>query len=306
MSGRDQAAIMILLAMVIAAGFIIIDQRNRINELSQVYEHTQFELDHMNARYEYLYDSYQDLDDIASSYRRQIIQLNQEMDKIKNYEPQWRELTDRYSELLLEVARLNSLLLMNETGNNLTSPVVEPRKEEFRIGDTLAFYVESEYALYGSYFEIYYPNGTLCWESDPISEWAGLDDIWVSPYYGQTAYKKPMTLYEGYPLGNWTYVYWFGEIKMGEGWFIVLEAADQKFGTGITDISEEEGFLYVIPDLGGPTANLTEILENITTHQSIDKEYPLPYTDQSETSQVWLYAIIFVIIVSILALNKTR
>jgi septation ring formation regulator EzrA len=105
MSGRDQAIIMILLAVIIAAGFIILDQRDRINELSQVYNNTKFELDHLEAQYKHLYDSYQELDDQASSYRRRIIQLNQEIDKIKNYEPQWRELTVRYSELLLEVAR---------------------------------------------------------------------------------------------------------------------------------------------------------------------------------------------------------
>jgi hypothetical protein len=158
------------------------------------------------------------------------------MDKIKNYEPQWRELTVRYSELLLEVARLNGFLLMQETGNNITAPFVEPRKEEFHIGDSLAFHVESMYALYGSYFMVYYPNGTLCWEGDPLGEWVELDDYWVPPYYGQTAYMTPMILYEDYPLGNWTYIYWFGEIKMGEGWFIVHEAVDDYLGTGVSDL----------------------------------------------------------------------
>ncbi len=240
MSGRNQAIIMILLAVIIAAGFIILDQRDRINELSQIYDNTKFELDHLEAQYEHLYDSYQELDDQASSYRRRIIQLNQEIDKIKNYEPQWRELTVRYSELLLEVARLNGLLLMQETGNNITAPFVEPRKEEFHIGDTLAFHVESMYALYGSYFMVYYPNGTLCWEGDPLGEWVELDDYWVPPYCGQTAYMTPMILYEDYPLGNWTYIYWFGEIKMGEGWFIVHEAVDDYLGTGVSDLNESE------------------------------------------------------------------
>jgi len=201
MSGRDQAAIMILLAMVIAAGFIIIDQGNRINEYSQVYDHTRFELDYLEVQYEHIYESYQELDDTASGYRRQIIQLNQEIDKIENYEPQWLDLSIRYSELLLEVARLNGLILLNETGGNVTKPSVEPRKEEFHIGDTLAFEVESDYALYGSYFMVYSPNGTLVWEGDPLAEWVEVDDYWVSPFYGQTAYMKPMILFDDYPLG---------------------------------------------------------------------------------------------------------
>jgi hypothetical protein len=260
MGEREQAIILILLAVVISLSFVIIDQRNRINELSQVYDNTRFDLNYLEAQYNHLYDSYKELSNQTLAYRRLIIQLNQDLDKIEKYEATWRTYRDKYEDVLLENARLQGLLIMQEYGDNITKPFVEPRKAEFRIGDTIAFNLESEVALYGSHFMVYDPNGTLVWEGDPLATWVELEDYWVPPYYGQTAYMEPMILTENRTLGNWTYVYWFGELKIGEGWFTVKEAYEGIIEIGVSDLSENET-TEGIPDLGGPITNVSTIAQ---------------------------------------------
>jgi len=229
---REQATILILSALVIASGLVILAQRNRLIDFMQVYENLELEHAYTSAQYELLYSSYQDLEDQASEYRKQIIQLNHDMDKVERYETTWRKYRDKYMEALLENARLQGLLLEREYGDNMTRPLVEPRKDQFRIGDVIAFQVDSEIALYGSYFTIYDPNGTLVWEGDPLAEWVEKEDRWFPPYYGQTAYMEPMVLRENYTLGNWTWTYRFGEVIEVEGWFTVIEAYEDVISTG--------------------------------------------------------------------------
>ena len=236
MGEREQAITLILAALVIASGFIVLAQRNRFNELETLYEDIEIEHAYTLARYELLLTSYQELDEQASEYRRQLIQLRHDVDELERYEETWRQYRDFYEEILLDNARLRGMLMETDYGENITQPIVEARKEEFRIGDTIAFKVESDMPLYGSYFTVLDPNGTLVWEGDPLAEWVEVEDHWVAPYYGQTAYLEPMILTEDYPLGNWTWTYRFGDLFEVEGWFIVSEAVDDVISTGPTDI----------------------------------------------------------------------
>ena len=236
MSEREQSITLILAALVIASGFIVLAQRNRFNELDTLYQDIEIEHAYTLARYELLLTSYQELEEQASEYRKQLIQLRHDVDELERYEETWRQYRDFYEDILLENARLQGILMETEYGENITQPIVEARKEEFRIGDTIAFKVESDMPLYGSYFTVLDPNGTLIWEGDPLAEWVEIQDYWVPPYYGQTAYLQPMILSEDYHLGNWTWTYRFGDIFEVEGWFIVNEALDDVISTGPTDI----------------------------------------------------------------------
>jgi len=184
------------------------------------------------AQYEILQSSYDELDEQASEYRTQLIQLRQDIDKLERYEETWRHYRDFYEDILLENARLNGILLEREYGENITLPIVEARKEDFRIGDTVAFDVESEIPLHGSYFTVFDNEGLLVWEGDPLSNWVEIQDFWVPPYYGQTAYLDPMIITEDYPIGNWTWKYYFGDFIEIEGWFMVNEAIDDVIKTG--------------------------------------------------------------------------
>ncbi|MCW4013056.1 MAG: hypothetical protein NWF07_08705 [Candidatus Bathyarchaeota archaeon] len=301
MGEREQAIILLLLATVISASFVMLGQRNRINELSQVYDNTRFDLNYLEAQYNHLYESYKELSNQTLEYRRLIIQLNQDLDKIERYEETWRTYREKYEEVLLENARLQGELIMQEYGDNITQPFVEPRKEVFRIGDTIAFNVESEMALYGSHFEVYDPNSTLIWEGDPLAEWVELYDYWVPPYYGQTAYMEPMSFTENYTLGNWTYIYWFGELKMGEGWFTLIEAAEDVIAIGVTDLSDEEGFVEIIPDLGGPITNVSLIAKEGIGSQA----EPIFARDSSCSNPMWVPIITSIVVVAIFILRKT-
>ena len=232
MGEREQVIILLLAALVVASGFIVMAQRNRFTELETLYEELELEQAYTRAQYELLQASYEELDEQSSEYRRQLIQLQHDVDELERYEETWRQYRDYYEETLLENARLNAILMENEYGENITQPVVEPRKEEFRIGEALAFNIESDIPLIGSHFNIRDPDGSLVWDGDPLAEWVEIQDYWVVPYYRQTAYLEPMILTEDNPLGNWTWTFRFGDVIKVEGGFIVKEALDDVISTG--------------------------------------------------------------------------
>jgi hypothetical protein len=64
---------------------------------------------------------------------------------------------------------------------------IDPRKSTFRIGDTVAFNVESSFAQDDSYIKIYGPSGDLYWKTDDFlaSEWIKVGTVELVPYYEQ-------------------------------------------------------------------------------------------------------------------------
>jgi hypothetical protein len=134
----------------------------------------------------------------AAEYESRIIELQNEIDRNDN----WRTYRDRLEEAYLENARLKGLLLEREIDENFTAPTVGPRKTVFRIGETITFIVESELPLYGSYFSIWDPEGSLIWEGDPLGGWVEIEGRWVATFYCQTAYLEPVVLEEGMLLGE--------------------------------------------------------------------------------------------------------
>ena len=226
MKAREQAAIMIMASIIVASGFVSLSLRNRYLELDQRYDELSTEYTGLLAHYDLLYSTHQEMIDQNIDYKKQIIELRQDLDKLKKYEGTWRSYRDQYEDVLLENARLLGLLMEQEYDENISIPFVESRKEVYRIGDTITFEVEAEMPLYGSYFTIRDPDDKLVFEGDPLGEWIEVDDYWAAAIYCQTAYHDPMVLTENHPLGNWTWSFTFGDIIHLSGWFEVIEALD--------------------------------------------------------------------------------
>jgi len=154
----------------------------------------------------------------AAEYESRIIELQNEVARNEN----WRTYRDRLEEAYLENSRLKGLLLEREIDENFTAPTVRPRKTTFGIGETITFRVESELPLYGSYFSVWDPEGSLIWEGDPLGDWVEIEELWAATFYCQTAYLEPMVLEEGMLLGEWAWSYRFGDVVHIQGTFTVV------------------------------------------------------------------------------------
>jgi len=168
----------------------------------------------------------------TAEYKSRIIELQNEVDRNERIVSVWRTYRDQLAEALVEKARLKGLLLERDLDENLTSPNVEPRKENFLIGDTVTFRLESEVPHYGSYFMVWDPEGRLVWEGDPMDNWVeigvyGVDLRWIVPYIDQTAYLEPMILEEDMITGEWVWSYKFSDLVHVEGTFIVAEQLEE-------------------------------------------------------------------------------
>jgi FeS assembly SUF system regulator len=65
---------------------------------------------------------------------------------------------------------------------------IEPRKSVFRVGDTLAFNLESSFAQEDSYIKIWDPSGDLYWRTDDFTDvWLSVGTVELVPYYEQVA-----------------------------------------------------------------------------------------------------------------------
>jgi hypothetical protein len=117
---------------------------------------------------------------------------------------------------------------------------IDPRKSQFRIGETLAFNVESSFVQGDSYIEIEDPSGELYWTTDPFvaGNWLKVGVLEIYPFYQQTAGGNPMVFLEDAPLGTYTWV-WYddGDDELDSGTFSVAAAAESVLGEQIEDLN---------------------------------------------------------------------
>ena len=130
----------------------------------------------------------------------------------------------RYEEVQIENAKLRGALIISENGENVTPPVIKSKRDTYRIGDTVAFNINSAFPLYGSNLTITNPNGNLVWLVDTLMDWVQDGDSWTAPFYSQTSNASPMVLEHGSTLGVWTWTYMFSDLIKIEGNFTVEEA----------------------------------------------------------------------------------
>lgn len=246
----EQATILILFSIIIALGLVFQAHRTQLNKIELDYSELLAEQFNTQKDYTKLIQKYDNLNNQLEYVKKQNEAFREQLDKLKNYEQAWKTYRDKYNELSLEHALLLGKLIEVEYGHNITTPKIESRKPIYRIGETIAFIIESQIPLYGSYFTIYSTNETLVWQGDPLNEWIQIDDSWRVPYYRQTAYQNPVILSEWHPLGEWTWIYRFGESVEIKGNFLFIEAAEDVLKTGPSDV-----------DLGGPLIDIWDTVE---------------------------------------------
>ena len=217
---REHAAILVSCAVAISSIFVIFGQRDQLIAYEQRIESLQSELITSKAYNNFYSRKVSELDGEIADYRSRLLELQ----RLERYAETWRSYREELEAVYVENARLMGLLLEREIeGENFSAPTVMPRKETFCIGETVAFTIISELPLYGSVFTIWDSNGDLVWEGDPIGNWVEIEDSWVVPFYGQTAYLDPMVITDDMPLGNWTWSYTFSDIVLIEGEFVVKD-----------------------------------------------------------------------------------
>jgi hypothetical protein len=117
---------------------------------------------------------------------------------------------------------------------------IEPRRSQFRIGETLAFNVESSFIQGNSYIEIEDPSGDLYWTTDAFAsaDWIKVGTLQIYPFYEQRAGANPMVFLEDAPLGTygWTW-YDSDDEELDSGTFSVAAAAESVLGEQIEDLN---------------------------------------------------------------------
>jgi len=119
---------------------------------------------------------------------------------------------------------------------------VEARKSVFRVGDTLAFNLESSFAQDDSYIKIWGPSGDLYWRTDDFvaGVWLKVGTVELVPYYQQVAGGNPMTFLDDAPLGTWEWS-WYDDDDdvVDEGTFTVEAAAADVIGEQVADLAND-------------------------------------------------------------------
>lgn len=231
----EQATILILFSILIASGLILQAHRTQLKKVEA--DNDELKSEYLNTQKEYtkLLQKYDNQNNQLEYIKNQNEAFRDQLDELKIYEEGWITYRDKYNELTLEHSLLLGKLTEIEHDYNISTPSVESRKPIYRIGDTIAFNIESQIPLYGSNFTIYDCND-IAWQGDPLTEWIQVGDSWRVPYYEQTAGQEPMTLFEEYPLGEWVWVFRFGESVEITGKFTVMEVAEDVFKTGPSDL----------------------------------------------------------------------
>ncbi len=103
---------------------------------------------------------------------------------------------------------------------------IDSRKTSFKIGETVAFNVESSFAQDESYIKVWEPSGALYWRTDDFVDWVKVGTIQRILYADQVAGGNPMMLLDDAPLGTWTWT-WYDEDadELDDGVFAVEAAA---------------------------------------------------------------------------------
>jgi len=117
---------------------------------------------------------------------------------------------------------------------------IDARKTTFKIGETLAFNVESSFVQGSSYIEIEDPTGSLYWTTDPfvVANWLKVGTLQIYPFYQQTAGGNPMVFLEDAPLGTYTWAWYDSDDEeLDTGVFSVAAATESVLGAQIEDLN---------------------------------------------------------------------
>jgi uncharacterized protein YoxC len=154
---------------------------------------------------------------------------------------------------------------------------IEPRKDAFANGETVAFNILVSFPFKDSYIEIYDPDGELYWQTDDFVEdaWIKVGTVNVVPYYQQVAGGNPMTLMDA-PLGTWSWT-WVDaypededEDEIDSGVFTVTEAPEDILATQIAELGLNldglmQDFVGLGEDLTGLQGDVSSLSGDLAT-----------------------------------------
>ena len=126
-----------------------------------------------------------------------------------------------------------------EVVSKITS--INPRKATFRIGETVAFNVQSSFAQEDAYVKIMDPDGELYWTTDSFDadNWVKVGTVQVYPFYEQVAGGNPMVLLEDAPIGTYTWTYYDSDDdELDSGVFNVAAAPADILSEQVQDLNE--------------------------------------------------------------------
>jgi len=118
---------------------------------------------------------------------------------------------------------------------------ITPKKATFRIGETVAFNVQSSFKQENAYIKIYDPDGNQYWKTDPFAEkeWTKVGEVQVYPFYEQTAGGNQMVLLEDAPLGTYTWEWYDADDELlDEGVFNVAASPADVLTEQVEDLNE--------------------------------------------------------------------
>lgn len=141
---------------------------------------------------------------------------------------------------------------------------IDSRKPEYSIGDTLAFDVESSFAMDKSYIEISNPSGDIYWSTDVFSiddpdMWLKVGTIQRVLYADQVAGGNPMVFLEDAPLGSWTWEYYDDEDEeVDTGAFTVSAGAADLVSGQVEDLANDiDALVGQLDDLSSQVSDVT-------------------------------------------------
>jgi len=137
---------------------------------------------------------------------------------------------------------------------------INPRKATFRIGETVAFNVQSSFAQDDAYVKIMDPDGELYWTTDKFDEdnWVKVGTVQVYPFYEQVAGGNPMVLLEDAPIGTYTWTYYDSDDdELDSGVFNVAAAPADILSEQVEDLNE------AMADLSGEIATVSDAVADV-------------------------------------------
>jgi hypothetical protein len=145
---------------------------------------------------------------------------------------------------------------------------VTPSKPLFDRGNTVKFDISNDFDLPDSYIEIYSPDDTLWWITDPLAVdvWVQPDTLYTVPYYRQTANENPMELASDAPMGTWTYFFYdVADDELRNGTFEVGPSTAAQVDALLEDVRTDlSGLSDDVADLGGEFDALSDEIGDVS------------------------------------------
>ncbi len=146
---------------------------------------------------------------------------------------------------------------------------VAPRKALFDRGDTVSFIISNDFVLDDSYIEVYSPDDTLWWITEPFGDGTPNDNVWnlnlndlyTVPNYLQTANGNQMELASDAPLGTWTFFFYDnGDDELMNGTFGVGASTAAQIDAMMEDVQDD--IANLASDIASDLAGITDDLED--------------------------------------------